>query len=81
MRNHYSRVFGEAAHMRRRRHSTFQLEEDRLGRYSASVESLGRPSRVERRLLPDIERNDDRRHERARKAIFGDAAVQHKRAV
>lgn len=46
---------GEAPDLRRDRHLSGQLEEDRSGCHPAGLQGLGRPGRLERRLLPDPE--------------------------
>uniref|UniRef100_A0A8D8FTJ4 (northern house mosquito) hypothetical protein n=1 Tax=Culex pipiens TaxID=7175 RepID=A0A8D8FTJ4_CULPI len=81
MCHHHADLPGTVAHVRRTRHRTLQLEADSPRRHPARLQGLGRPGRLERRLLPDPQGHHRRGHERARTAISRTAPVQHQRAL
>lgn len=52
----FAGILGAVADICRNRHHALQLEEDHPGSHFVGLQSLGRSSRVECRLLPDTQR-------------------------
>ena len=62
MRHHHTGLPGETPHLRRGGHHARVLEEDHAGGHPPGQQSLGRPGRLERGLLPDPEGSYRGRH-------------------